>query len=59
LRVYECFNRRTDCTIDLNFEVVKAIECDLMENDICDAVIENSVLKFTIKPYEIKTFKIS
>lgn len=59
LRVYECFNRRTDCTIDLNVEVSKAIECDLMENDICDAVIEDSVLKFTIKPYEIKTFKIS
>ena len=59
LRVYECFNRRTDCTIDLNVEVSKAIECDLMENDICDAVIEDNVLKFTIKPYEIKTFKIS
>ncbi|HRR36940.1 MAG TPA: glycosyl hydrolase-related protein, partial [Clostridia bacterium] len=59
LRVYECFNRRTECTIDLNFEVSKITECDLMENDIADAVIEDNVLKFTIRPYEIKTFKIS
>lgn len=59
LRVYECFNRRTECTIDLNFEVSRVTECDLMEKDIADAVIEDNVLKFTIRPYEIKTFKIS
>jgi len=58
LRVYECFNRRTECTIDLGFDVLHGIECDLMENDIADAIIEDNVLKFSIKPYEIKTFKL-
>jgi len=59
LRVYECFNRRTDCTIDFGFDVSKITECDLMENDICNVEFENNTLKFNIKPYEIKTFKLS
>ena len=58
LRVYEWFNRGTECTIDLGFDVLHGIECDLMENDIADAIIEDNVLKFSIKPYEIKTFKL-
>lgn len=59
IRVYECFNRRTQCEIKLNFDVFSIKECDLMENDIQDMKIEDGLLKFTIMPYEIKTFKLS
>lgn len=58
VRAYENKNRRNVSTIKWNCTFVKAIECDLMENEL-EIIAENSnSFTFNIKPFEIKTFKI-
>lgn len=61
LRVYEAYNRRTKTAIKLNLKrkLSQAFECDLHENEIEKLEIKNNQFEFTIKPYEIKTFKLS
>ena len=62
IRVYEAYNRRTNATIRLYREIKQVTECDLMEKDLPE---ESRQLKcsgqefaFTIRPLEIKTFKV-
>lgn len=59
VRLYECYNRHTKCSLNFAFDLGRAAECDLMENDIGAVRTDGSRLLFEIKPYEIKTFKIS
>lgn len=58
VRVYECYNRRTDTTLTLFKDVIEAWECDLLENNLQKYKTEGNRVNFTILPYEIKTFKI-
>lgn len=58
IRVYECFNRRTQAKLSFFKNLTGAWECDLMENDIEKLEPKGNLLEFEIKPYEIKTFKI-
>lgn len=46
------------CNTQLNFfkEISSAVECDLMEQQTALADYQGNVLKFRMKPYEIKTF---
>lgn len=59
LRMYEYQNRRTAvkcCTFGAILEIA---ECDLLENEIMKLQPKDSSFSFEIKPYEIKTFKVS
>ncbi|WP_443662536.1 alpha-mannosidase [Clostridium sp.] len=59
LRIYEFENRRSDIKISFNVKCRKVTECDLLENDIVSIANEAQGFSFTIKPFEIKTFRIS
>lgn len=59
VRLYECYNRRSDVTLKFFKNVSKVWECDLLENNISEVATDGNSFKFSIKPYEIKTFKIS
>ncbi|MCK5759495.1 MAG: alpha-mannosidase, partial [Clostridiales bacterium] len=58
VRVYECYNQRSDVRLTVVKPVKAAFECDLMENQQSQMQTEDNVISFSIKPYEIKTFKI-
>lgn len=58
LRLYESENARTKATLTFGFPIKSAEECNLMEEKEADAVFDGSKISFTIKPYEIKTFRI-
>lgn len=57
VRLYECYNRRSNVRVKLVKELAKVAECDLMENEITEIKHDNDHFDFEIKPYEIKTFK--
>lgn len=58
IRMYESQNKTTNANISFNIPTMSNVyECDLMENNIRELSYNNEV-NFTIKPYEIKTFKI-
>ena len=58
IRLYEFHNKRSN--VDLTFfkNIEKAVECNLLEKDIEDINISGNNINFTIKPFEIKTFKV-
>lgn len=58
IRLYEYENKRSDITIKWNSELEAVYECDLMENIIDGVKAEGGKFNFSIKPFEIKTFKI-
>lgn len=59
VRVYEAGGARGTAKLNLGFAASGASECDLMENDQIEAEIVGGAIEFAIKPYEIKTFRIS
>lgn len=58
VRMYEFHNSRTEATLEFNRDVVEAVECSLMEENIKEINPIGNKLTFTINPFEIKTFKI-
>ncbi len=60
LRVSESYGMRSKVMIDINITDIKGVfECDLMENVLDNNIeIEEKGFSFTIKPYEVKTFRI-
>ena len=42
----------------MNLPVSEVIECDLMERPLAKVPFENGVLEDSIKPYEIKTYRL-
>ena len=58
VRLYECENARTTTKLHWNRPIASVTECDLQENALTDVPVEGGTFKFTIKPYEIKTFRI-
>ena len=58
LRVYENKNKRSKIHIAVNLPVSEVIECDLMERPLAKVPFENGVLEDSIKPYEIKTYRL-
>lgn len=57
IRLYEYENKRTNVTLSFSRELEYIFECGLMENNLKKMSSEGNNIKFTIKPYEIKTFK--
>lgn len=58
LRIYENKNKRSKIHIAVNLPVSEVIECDLMERPLAKVSFENGVLEDSIKPYEIKTYRL-
>lgn len=59
VRMYECQNKRSNVTMELMGEILKAFECNLLEENQEEFIPEGNRLSFSIKPYEIKTFKLT
>lgn len=59
LRLYECFNRRTEVSLTFGKELLSAEVCNMMEKTENSEIqcTENTVT-FRMKPYEISTLKI-
>lgn len=58
VRLYECENARTTTKLHWKRPIASVTECDFQENALTDVPVEDGTFKFTIKPYEIKTFRI-
>ncbi|GLC30875.1 alpha-mannosidase [Clostridium omnivorum] len=58
IRLYECYNKRSNVTIELLKNIEEAVECNLMEKDMEPVNFEGNKLSFELKPYEIKSFKV-
>lgn len=59
IRVYESYNRRTKARLSLLNSIAEVKECNLLEEDIANISFEGNSFEFEIKPYEIKTFKVT
>jgi alpha-mannosidase len=59
LRVYEAYNRRGNVKIELPGKIGRLTECNLIERDDREMPFAGNEFTFTIKPLEIKTFRIS
>lgn len=59
IRMYENQNKRSNVSIHWHKQFASVVECDLMENPIGVATTAACEFSFVIKPFEIKTFKIT
>ncbi len=59
IRLYEAKNMKTPTRIKLNFDFIGISLCDMLENEIAPVQTDaGSCFGFTIKPFEILTYKI-
>lgn len=58
VRLYECYNRRTKVKLAFTDEIIKVIECNMLEEEKNMINVMNNEVTFEIKPYEIMTLKI-
>ncbi len=58
VRVYECENSRTPFTLYLADDIKKATLTNLIEEEIESVPYEENTISYTIKPFEVLTFKI-
>ena len=58
VRVYESQGARGPVKLRMGFPVQSAQECNLMEDAEADAPVADNAISFSIKPYEIKTFRV-
>ncbi len=58
VRVYEASGTRTNAQLEIGLSCSGAAECNLVEEEEQRLPIENGKIAFTIKPFEIKTFKL-
>ncbi len=59
VRLYECYNRRTDSLLTFGREIASIEECNMMEEGSEPVEFKGKEAFFAMKPYEIKTLKIS
>ena len=58
VRMYEFQNKRSNVSLEFFKDVNTAVECNLMERDLQKADFNNNKINFSIKPFEIKSFKV-
>ena len=58
LRVYEAEQKHTEVTLMLPFAPKACYECNLMEENEKELPVAGDRLRFSIKPFEVKTFRI-
>ncbi|MCR6514789.1 alpha-mannosidase [Clostridium sp. LY3-2] len=57
IRMYEFNNKRTNVNLEFFKDIEEIFECNLLERDLEEITPSKNKIGFTIKPYEIKTFK--
>ena len=58
IRIVERTGMQSAVTIKLSKPVISVNECNLLEREDVKAVFEGDIIPLTIKPFEIRTFKI-
>ena len=58
VRVYEAEGGRVNTSLNFGFNVKEAIETNLMEVNETEMEVKDNTIKFHIKPFEVKTFRI-
>ena len=58
VRMYECYNNRTNVTLEMFKEIESIKECNLIENDIRNIDSYENKATFEIKPFEILSLKV-
>ena len=58
VRLYECENSLTKANLTFANEVAEVIECNLMEEEEQAIPCEGHNVTITVKPYEVKTYKV-
>lgn len=59
IRLYECHNRRTNAALTFAKTPKTVCECNMMEEGKEPVEVIGNEARFTIKPFEIKTFRVS
>ncbi|MBU7004018.1 MAG: alpha-mannosidase, partial [Theionarchaea archaeon] len=59
IRLYEAGRTRGPVEVRFGTSVKRAVECNLLEEEIADAEFGGNLISFNIKPFEIKTFKVT
>ena len=58
VRMYECWNRRSDVTLTAGAKIQSASFCNIMEEEDQTAATDGRQIHFRIRPYQIVTLKI-
>ncbi|WP_199563480.1 MULTISPECIES: glycoside hydrolase family 38 C-terminal domain-containing protein [unclassified Oceanispirochaeta] len=58
IRLYECYNRRTNTDITFAQSIESLCECDLHENKGEELWFDGKIARLSFKPYEIKTLNL-
>ncbi len=58
VRLYECYGRRTKTALKLGFDFEHASVCDLLEDRLERANRAGNELEVSLRPYEIKSFRV-
>ena len=58
VRLYEAHGSRGLVNLTFGDAPAKVTECDMMEENDCEVAHEGSSVSFTIKPWEVRTFKV-
>ena len=58
VRLYECFNRRTEVSLTFAEDIKTVCECDMLEADMEELQPDGRKVSFRMIPYEIKTLKL-
>lgn len=58
IRMYETWNKKTDCMLNIGLPFKSATECNLLEEKDEPVEFDSKSVKLTFKPFEIKTIKI-
>ena len=59
LRVYEAHGEQRETALEFGSAVLKASECNLLENVLTPLKSQRTKLKLKFKPFEVKTIKVS
>lgn len=57
VRLHECLGGSHKVTLSSQFPVKRIVPCNLLEHD-CGQAVEGAAVEFTVKPFEIKTYKM-
>ena len=58
VRLYEAHNQRGQGNLFFATNIVSARECNLLEEPSGDASYQENTLTFSVRPFEIKTFRV-
>lgn len=58
IRMYECYNARTNAVLKVGRTFKKAVECDMLENEEKELTCFDGKVNLTFHPFEIKTVKL-